>query len=168
MRKMWMVYLAALPGLAMLGACGPVEKEAATIFAEDVGGDADAAAAKVAEEEDAATRNITAAADHVAAEAEAAIAQANGAIPRAAPGTADPAWVGRWTAMGDCDAVVDLRADGTYLPPFGGEGRWSVQGNALVLEIEGSVTRSRFRRSGPDSFVVTRASGGSETITRCA
>ncbi|MDQ8758157.1 hypothetical protein RCO27_18170 [Sphingosinicella sp. LHD-64] len=83
-----------------------------------------------------------------------------------APVTA-AALVGRWGDNGDCMKDVAFRADGTFRTHLGGEGRWTLSGDRLVLTGENGDFPLRVRRGGPDQLIITNPDGSVGTSQRC-
>ena len=75
--------------------------------------------------------------------------------------------VGRWGDNGDCARFVVFRADGAFLSYTGGEGRWSLSGDRLVMTgSKGSFTR-RVERINRTSIRITNPDGTVGTSQRC-
>ncbi len=76
------------------------------------------------------------------------------------------ALVGRWGDNGDCTKDVIFRADGTFLSFTGGEGRWVLNGDQLVVTGAGGefVMRVRWGNGG---LIITNPDGSVGTSQRC-
>ena len=85
--------------------------------------------------------------------------------------------VGRWTDDGDCTAVTEFRADGSFLYPWGDTGQWTLSGDQLTLgrqsesvhgpgdrpQHAGADRRRRLAASG-DALHLMRGSTGPTAI----
>jgi hypothetical protein len=77
------------------------------------------------------------------------------------------ALVGRWGDNGDCTKDVVFRANGTFRTFNGGEGRWSLNGDRLVLAGGGGDMPLRVRWGGPNQLIITNPDGSVGTSQRC-
>jgi hypothetical protein len=73
--------------------------------------------------------------------------------------------VGRWTDDGDCTAVTEFRADGSFLYPWGDTGQWTLSGDRLTLA--GSPSPFTIRVIDPNTLERTAAGGTPHRVTRC-
>ena len=74
--------------------------------------------------------------------------------------------VGRWTDDGDCSAVTEFRADGTFLFPWGDTGQWSLAGDQLTLT--GNTSPFTVRVIDHNTIERSAGSGSPHRATRCA
>lgn len=80
----------------------------------------------------------------------------------------DPAaLVGRWGDNGDCAKDVVFRRDGTFRTFDGGEGRWSLNGDRLVLTGAGGDMPLRVRWGARNQLIITNPDGSVGTSQRC-
>jgi hypothetical protein len=73
--------------------------------------------------------------------------------------------IGRWTDDGDCSAVTEFRADGTFLFPWGDTGQWSLAGDQLTLT--GNTSPFTIRVIDANTLERTAAGGSPRRVTRC-
>ena len=75
--------------------------------------------------------------------------------------------IGSWTDDGDCAAAVAFMGDGSFTTPDGGEGQWSLEGNALTLS--GASGTNILRVAPLDRFTmeVLDEDGSLGRSTRC-
>jgi hypothetical protein len=100
------------------------------------------------------------------AKPEAAAPPEAAAAPAGGGETLDRAYlVGRWTDDGDCSAVTEFRADGTFLFPWGDTGQWNLAGDQLTLS--GNTSPFRIRVIDRNTIERTGAGGSSHRATRC-
>ncbi|HEY5710559.1 MAG TPA: hypothetical protein VIT38_01590 [Allosphingosinicella sp.] len=85
---------------------------------------------------------------------------------RAAPVTAAEL-VGRWGDNGDCAKYIVFRSDGAFLSYTGGEGRWSLTGNRLVMTGSGGSFTRRVERINRTSIRITNPDGSVGMSQRC-
>lgn len=88
------------------------------------------------------------------------------ATPAARPVTA-AALVGRWGDNGDCAKDVVFRGDGTFRSHTGGEGRWSLRGDRLVLSGGNGEFPMQVRWGAPNQLIITNPDGSIGTSQRC-
>jgi hypothetical protein len=115
----------------------------------------------------AAAGNEAAAPANEAADAKPAdAAPANAAADAGGSATLDRAYlVGRWTDDGDCTAVTEFRADGTFLYPWGDTGQWTLAGDQLTLA--GNSSPFTIRVIDRNTLERTSAGGTPHRSTRC-
>ena len=103
-----------------------------------------------------------------AAKPDAAPAADNASADAGAGGTTlDRAFlVGRWTDDGDCSAVTEFRADGTFLFPWGDTGQWTLAGDQLTLA--GNSSSFTVRVIDHNTIERTGAGGSPHRATRCS
>jgi hypothetical protein len=77
------------------------------------------------------------------------------------------ALVGRWGDNGDCSKDVVFRGDGTFRSHTGGEGRWSLRGDRLVLSGGNGEFVMRVRWGGPNQLIITNPDDSVGTSQRC-
>lgn len=77
------------------------------------------------------------------------------------------ALVGRWGDNGDCAKDVVFRADGTFLSFTGGEGRWALNGDQLVLTGPNGEFPMRVRWGEGGQLIITNPDGSVGTSQRC-
>lgn len=77
------------------------------------------------------------------------------------------ALVGRWGDNGDCAKDVVFRADGTFRTFTGGEGRWSLNGDRLVLTGGSGEIPLRVRWGAQNQLIITNPDGSVGTSQRC-
>jgi hypothetical protein len=73
--------------------------------------------------------------------------------------------VGRWTDDGDCSKPVTLNADGTFVTPGGGSGKWDIQFGKLVLTGNSRI-EMRALLTG-DRLILADENGGLAQSVRC-
>lgn len=75
--------------------------------------------------------------------------------------------IGRWGDNGDCTKDVFFNPDGSFQSYTGGSGRWSLNGDRLVLNGPGGeyVMRVRWDESG--RLIITNPDGSVGTSQRC-
>jgi len=110
--------------------------------------------------------NLVAAFALVAAAPELLLAQGKPAAAPVRPVTAGQL-VGRWGDNGDCAKDVVFRSDGTFSSYTGGGGRWSLNGDRLVLSGEGGTFPMVVRWGGPNQLIITNPDGSVGTSQRC-
>lgn len=141
--------LTAAASLGMLTACGGGATNEAANEADN----------STADNGTEAPANETAA-DNIAATDNSAAAPAGG------DGTLSVAYmVGKWGDEGDCSAVTEFRADGTFLYPWGDTGNWTLNGDQLTLE--GNTSPHRIRVIDQNTIERTTGSGSTTRVTRC-
>jgi len=115
----------------------------------------------------AAAGNEAAAPANEAADAKPAdAAPANAAATSSGSTTLSNAYlVGRWTDDGDCTAVTEFRADGSFLYPWGDTGHWTLAGDQLTLE--GNTGAFTIRVIDANTIERTSAGGSAHRATRC-
>lgn len=93
-------------------------------------------------------------------------APANTAADAGGSATLDHAYmVGRWTDDGDCTAVTEFRADGSFLYPWGDTGQWTLAGDQLTLA--GNPSPFTVRAIDRNTLERTGAGGTPHRATRC-
>jgi hypothetical protein len=98
--------------------------------------------------------------------ADAAPANSATAAPAGDSTTLDRAYlVGRWTDDGDCSAVTEFRADGSFLYPWGDTGQWTLAGDQLTLA--GNTGAFTIRVIDANTLERTSAGGTPHRSTRC-
>jgi hypothetical protein len=75
--------------------------------------------------------------------------------------------LGRWGDNGDCSKDVIFRGDGTFRSYNGGEGRWRLTGNRLVMTGEGGSFTLRVAPIDRDRMRITNADGSTGLSQRC-
>lgn len=147
-------------GLAMAMAALSACNRAATNEAANGSGNASAAPANAA----AVPANATS--DTGTKPATAAPSETAAAAPAGDGTTLDRAYmVGRWTDDGDCSAVTEFRADGSFLFPWGDTGQWTLAGDQLTLS--GNTSPFRIRVIDRNTIERTGAGGSPHRATRC-
>ena len=101
-------------------------------------------------------------AGNVANEAAAGAGSAT-AAPGGAPTRAF--MIGKWSAMGDCDDVLEFREDGSLVLPWGEAGRWQLDGDRLTLSTSDSVVQVAV--VSPNEIDITREGRPAERSRRC-
>jgi hypothetical protein len=169
----------ALAGVTLLSACGNPQAilvSEAEAQARRAAVEAERARVQAEAQTRQAIQDMSAAVNSATASAQAAVAGADvqlAAIARpGAGGAIDPALVGRWSALGGCSSAVELRADGAFIPPFGGEGRWRKEGNMLAMDLGGSTVRASVRMIDANTMEMirgelTRGGVAREVTQRC-
>ena len=74
--------------------------------------------------------------------------------------------VGRWGDDSDCQKYIVFRSDGTFLSYTGGEGRWSLSGNSLVMSGARTLTM-RVERIDNAHLRIFNADGTVGNSQRC-
>lgn len=82
------------------------------------------------------------------------------------PVTADDI-IGRWGDNGDCAKDVIFHADGTFESYTGGGGRWSLNGDRLVLDGPGGTFEMQVRWGDGGQLIITNPDGSLGTSQRC-
>ena len=107
-----------------------------------------------------------ASADADAKPADAAPANSAAAAPAGGSTTLDRAYlVGRWTDDGDCSAVTEFRADGSFLYPWGDTGQWTLNGDQLTLA--GNTSPFTIRVIDANTLERRSTGGSPHRATRC-
>lgn len=76
--------------------------------------------------------------------------------------------VGRWTDRGDCATATSFTADGAFQGALAGDGRWSLQGPALILSYgDGRTVGLGVRVIDRDHLMVTQGDGSDRQSIRC-
>lgn len=98
-----------------------------------------------------------------------AFAQAERGTPAARflPDGTPRALVGRWGDNGDCKRVVFFREDGSFLAYTGGEGRWSVASDVIIMAGGGGTIRLRVLELEPGRLTLQNADGSLGRSQRC-
>lgn len=96
-----------------------------------------------------------------------AFAQGGKPDPAAQRPVTAAALVGRWGDNGDCAKDVVFRADGTFRSFTGGEGRWALNGDRLVLTGPNGEFPMRVRWDGPNRLAITNPDGSVGNSQRC-
>ena len=86
--------------------------------------------------------------------------------PKKAAVTAD-FLIGRWGDNGDCSKDVVLRADGTFSSYTGGSGRWTLDGDRLIMTGANGEFVVRVERDENDRLIVTNPDGSVGRSQRC-
>jgi hypothetical protein len=77
------------------------------------------------------------------------------------------ALVGRWGDNGDCTKDVVLSADGTFTSYAGGAGRWSLNGDRLVMSGADGVFELRISSVNESTLIVGNPDGSFGISQRC-
>ena len=96
----------------------------------------------------------------------ATISAAASAQPKKAAVTAE-FLIGRWGDNGDCTKDVVLRADGTFNSYTGGSGRWSLDGDRLIMTGANGEFVVRVERDEDGRLIVTNPDGSVGRSQRC-
>ncbi len=75
--------------------------------------------------------------------------------------------IGRWGDNGDCTKDVVLRADGTFSSYTGGSGRWSLDGDRLIMTGANGEFVVRVERDEDGRLIVTNPDGSVGRSQRC-